>query len=247
MSSGSKNLFDYASLFFDRMTTLTRQRRVLLVDGYIRQQEKTLNLSQIIPFSINSIIFEFQMFVEKWSKKWSNSKVNIIDDGNIAEVKHGEKLTLYGEYIVKYGGNFMWTLEIIQGKNIAFWLGLIRNKEDLLKQYKSSFNWYYGGGYLWEAGSGFFGFDDGKAASYSGQRSIFKFRNKGDKAKIKFSWMENSLHYIVNGVDFGNALKIGKCMELTTDENAEFRLAVCLRGQIELDTTIQIKVDGESF
>ena len=219
------------------------------MDGYIREQEKVLNLSNIIPFSINFIIFEFQLLVERWNKEWSNSKVNIIDDGEIASVgiDVSREVTIYGDYIVKYGENFMWSLEIIQGKDIAFWLGLTPNIEKLLKQYQSSCDWYHDGGYLWESGSGFFGFDDGKAGRYSEKSSIFKFKNKGDTAQIKFNWKESSLHYIVNGKDFGNALKTEGCSTVTTDKNAEFRLAVCILPNSTSKAIIKIKIDGESF
>ena len=232
------------------MASLTKERRVLLVDGYIRKLEKILDLSNIIPFSINSIIFEFQLLVERWNKEWSNSKVNIMDDGDIAEINVSREVTVYGDYIVKYGENFMWNVEIIKGEktiDCSFWLGLTPNKEKLLKQYEHSFDWYYQGGYVWEASSGFFGYDNGKAARYSDKSSIYKFKNEGDKVQIRFNWKDSSLHYIVNGKDFGNALETGQCGLVTTDKDAEFRLAVCILRNRASDTIIKLKIDGESF
>ena len=157
------------------MATSARQRRVLLVDGYIRQHEKILNLSTMVPISINSIIFDFQLLVAKWSKTWSNPKVNISDDESIVEIKntrkeqkawYSEYVTMYGENVVKYGDNFVWYLEIIKGEKCQPLIGIIPNKQNLLKKHQDNYAWHYDGGYIWAVSSGFFGYD-GKANQYS--------------------------------------------------------------------------------
>ena len=43
---------------------------------------------------------------------------------------------------------------------------------------------------------------------------------------MKFDWKENSLHFIINESDLGNALKDRKFI---VDEDAEFRLAACIQ------------------
>ena len=203
------------------------KKRVLLVDGYIRQHEKLLKLSNIVPKSINAIIFDFQQLIEKWSREWSNSKVNIIDDGSIAEITkdwdgaHPSYITFYGDHIVKYGEKFIWNIEIIKGEDCMLEIGITPNEEEILNKNKSNYNWYMEGGYIWEVKSGYFGYDQ-EACSYS---SRIKCPRKGDKFQMNFDWKQNSLHFSANGEDFGNALKMKNCENLTNDETAEFRLA----------------------
>ena len=122
------------------MASVSKRRRVSLVDGYIREQEEILKLSQIVPKSINIIIFEFQLLLEKWNKKWSNSKINIIDDGSIAEMGANRYQTVYGDHIVKYGESFVWNLEITTGEKCNLFIGIIPNHEQILTQYKASYN-----------------------------------------------------------------------------------------------------------
>ena len=231
------------------MTTSARQKRVLLVDGYIRQHEKILNLSSIVPISINSIIFDFQLLLEKWSTKWSNSAVNIIRDASIAEMKYiaetnwffNKRITFYGDHVVKYGESFVWNLEIIKGENCKLSLGITLNKPEILIGCQHSHDWYFYGGYVWEASSGYFGYDNGRYDKYSNPAitSEFKFISKGVKLQIKFNWKENLLKYIVNGHDHGNALTTGTCGELKNDETHEFTPSN--QGKIA------VKIDSESY
>ena len=97
------------------MALLLEQKTELLVDGYIREHEKILKLSNIIPQAINFIIFQFQLLFEKWNTEFSNSNVNIIDDGSIAESKFNGWVTFYGSHIVKYREECIWNLEITDG------------------------------------------------------------------------------------------------------------------------------------
>ena len=65
---------------------VTIRKRVLLVDGYIKEHEKLLQLSNIIPTSIYSIIFEYQLLVETWNKELSDSSATISDDRSIIHI-----------------------------------------------------------------------------------------------------------------------------------------------------------------
>ena len=81
----------------------------LLVDGYIKEQEKILNLSSIVPNGIYLIIFQYELYVEIWNKALSNPAVNIIDNGSIAEIKKSKgKITFHADQVVKYGDEFEW-------------------------------------------------------------------------------------------------------------------------------------------
>ena len=121
------------------MASLSRTNRLLLVDRYIREQEKIPKLSSIIPKSINSIIFEFQLLIEKWSIKLSNGKVNMLDNESIAEWNkiHQDSgyRTIYGEFVVQYGTNFVWNLQIIKGEESNVIIGRIPiNHEETLME-----------------------------------------------------------------------------------------------------------------
>ena len=232
------------------MTLSFKQKRGLLVAGYIREHEKILKLSNIIPQSINLIIFEFQLLYEKWNTEFSNSKVNINDNGSIAEAKmiHSDdvsRCTFYGSHIVKWGETFIWNLEITNGDfhGGELYIGLIPNKKELLIKNQSIPGWYDEGGYAWSVTMGVFGFDDGDTAWYGCDEC--DSLKTGDKLQLNFNWKQSSLHYIVNGKDLGNALKSENCKKVTSDENAEFRLAVCAECSISSDTNIAIKIHND--
>ena len=226
------------------MTSLFKQKRILLVDGYIRHHEKILKLSHIIPASINFIIYEYQLSIERWSKKWSNSNLNIVDDNMIAKMKFNKDekrcFTVYGEHIVKYGENFIWNLEIISGVNLALYIGLIPNENEVLIESQSDCMWHEKCGYVWWSGLGWFLSKNTLNEEYSDVRS---FANKGDILQIRFNWKQNSLSYIANGKDFGNALYEKK---LTTDEKAEFRFAVCFNPKQCKSLDVAIKIDCDT-
>ena len=220
-----------------------RQLRVLLVDGYIREHEKKLSLSNIIPKSINSIIFEFQLLIEKWSKKWSHPKANIIDDGSTFEGERDEIYSFYfsafGDHIVKYGDNFVWNIEITKGGDGFLGLGLIPNNEGILTKCQGDYAIHQKGGYLWSVNTGYFGYDGQIRKVFDRLWSL----QKGDMFTVKFNWKESSLHCFANGKDLGNAFDAKDCNGITTDENAEFRFAVTL--STSQGNCIGIKIDSE--
>ena len=221
------------------MASLSKRKRILLVDGYIREHENKLQLSNIIPNSINSVIFEFQLLIEKWNKQWSNPMVNIIDDDQcIVEIENNGTEddfyvyhTVYGDHVAKYGENFLWKLEIIKGKNCDLSIGIIPNREEVLVAKQSTYTWFENGGYLWDGRSGMFAYEE-KAKVYS--------------KKNTFSKKRDSLHYIVNDEDYRNALKIEDCTGISNDNGTEFRLAVCL-GSADTDEAVILEIDGEEY
>ena len=50
-----------------------KYKRILLVDGYLREHEKFLRLSSTISSSINSVMLEYQfILVDNWHEKMTN-------------------------------------------------------------------------------------------------------------------------------------------------------------------------------
>ena len=225
------------------MAAFSIQKRELLVDGFIREQENSLRLSNIIPKSINLIIFEFQLLVDIWNKKWSHPKVNINDNRSIVEISKDDTFddfpTIYGDHIVKYDDSFSWHLEIIKGKDCKSLIGIMPNKEEILSKYNANQLYNHVGVYLWAVPSGYI-FHNATASKYSRGKS---FCQKGDQLEIKFNWKQNILQYIFNGEDFGNALDV--CSIQEKDQSAEFRLAICVKPS--QDNDIAIKIHSQLF
>ena len=213
------------------------------MDGYIKEQEKILNLSSIVPKGIYLIIFEFQLYVEIWNKSLSNSAVNIIENGSIAEIKKSSaaNLTFYGDQVVKYGDEFEWNLKLIDGDNVNIVVGLILNKTYVLERYLSSFGWYKENGYAYGTKSRYFAYYGGSRTHshpYAPENALFV--EKGDTMKIKFVWKETecSLNYIINGIDAGNAISTDESKRGLNNKTNEYRLAVHL-----LSNSVKIKVE----
>ena len=212
------------------MTERTRKQICdLLVYGYVREQEKILNLYSMIPTEIYSVIFEYELFTVSWNKEISHNEWKILNYGTTAQIykktaSDGERSlrrTVYGDTIVKSGENFSSTLTITHGENVDLLVGLIPNKPRLLKKCTENFIWYKNGGYAFASLSGIF-LGEGVIMPYA-SRELFSKTN--DQLQIKFDWKENSLHYIVNECDFGNAVKD---KTFIVDQDQEFELPVCI-------------------
>ena len=169
---------------------LSKHQRVLLVDGYVREHENTLNLSNIIPNSTNSIIFDYQLLVERWDETMSNSDAVISEDGSTFEIKNGKsgrKRGIFGSHIVNFGECFEWKLEIVEAKdrqNII--IALLPDKEEILEDDEGCYNWTKDNCFVWVPGNGnrFYG---SKMDKYS-EINRDTFGKKGDVLQIKFEW-----------------------------------------------------------
>ena len=203
------------------MASVITKQRVILVDGYLREYEKKLNLSSIIPKSINSIIFEFQTLTAKWNKKWSSSKVKLIDDGTIAIIENNfDDHTIYGDQIVKYAQNFVWNLEIIKGTIMDIAIGISPNKEEILRAHRHDYGFWLKGGYIWEVFSGRVAFNGHTRKIADRKRDV----TEADKFNVIFNWKESIFRFIFNGTDLGNVFDITDLDQISKD--SEFRFAV---------------------
>ena len=224
------------------------QRRQLLVDGYIKEQEQLLKLSNIIPTGIYAIIFEYQLLVEKWNKEYSNSAFTISDDEIVAKIaKASKQITVYGDHVVNYGDSFEWKLKLLNADSCSIVLGLIRcDDEDILKKYQTGYLWYYNNGWALGGTSGWFGFDNGDSRPYCQQ---YIFNEQGDTVKIRFNWKESSLYFIGddNIEEAKNAFEVtknnNKRVKVSDDENAKYRLAVC----VLYGSNVEMSVEGEQL
>eukprot|EP01084_Bolivina_argentea_P194509 333737_1 len=219
------------------MATLNHKQLQLVVDGYIREQESTLNLSTIVPISINSIIYDYGLYSETWNKKHSNTKAVIDDIGLCAEIfpsqKFGANTTIYGDYIIKKGDILTWNLTIVKAINCSFLIGLVPNNEIILKKYQSDYFWHQGGGYVWCAFAGQFGYDTKVKENYSENL----YGNTGDVMKMILNINESTIHFVYNDKDYGNALaEIDH--KIKNDDDTEFRFALCTQGRSGIKVNI---------
>ena len=237
----------------------SQQKNVLLIDGYLREQEKCLNLSNIIPKSIYAVIFEFQLLVEKWNKEFSSSNAVISDNGSCIDITNDALLSICGNHTVKYGECFQWKLKVIKskakpkqfdswqrkyGKSFKCVIALVPNNDDLLtiEREEDMEELPKKGGYVFSAVNGYIQYN-GVKRRYA--RRSYSFGDKGDILQIKFNWKVSKLHFIINGDDLGNCLVTwkGEKVEISNDEQLEFRLVVCVMEA----NGAKIMIQGEEF
>ena len=215
-------------------------KRELLINGYLREQEKTLKLYAIIPAPIYKIIFEFQRLLEIWNKKLSHKDFKITNDGENAKlvgIQNWTNKTIYGDHVVKYGDNFVWNIKLNKGNDCVLVVGLIQNNFQLMQQQKTSSNWYRSDGYALGCQGGFFGFGS-CIRKYCDKKILV---NQGDVMEMRFNWKKSSFHFIANGMDLGNALSNpdGSVNKVTDDEKVEFRFALTVQKGENMEIMIQ--------
>lgn len=225
------------------MDEYTKERK-LLVDGYVKEQECMLNLYSIIPIGINAIILMYQLLLEKWNNKLSNQAFNIVNENTSLELDscHYEAKTAYGDHIVKYGESFTWFITMLNKEpssdyNYCMIMGLIPNNKEILENHKSSSGWFRSGGYGLSSPQGLCGINK-RVRRYCDKNAFNKTSNE---IEMIFNWNEESLHFIINGKDFGNAFELHDNHKLTNDETAEFRFVFCLTKC----KNVQITVHGQ--
>ena len=209
--------------------SLKKRKKVLLVDGYIREHEKSLTLSNVIPKSIISIIFEFQLLFEAWDKTISNRYAVISDDGSsfvMESISMHFSPAIIGTRIIKFGESFEWRLKILKATNKCdVYIGLVPNKKDLMCHYEGGPGWMSRGGLIWMAKSGCRCYND----SIKSWSNIELFGKEGDVLQIKFIWDEiSTLNYIINGEDLGNMLltEDGQIAKIKCEQDVGFRLGI---------------------
>ena len=223
----------------------TKIKKVLLVHGYIRKQEKLLKLSNVIPASIYPIIFEYQLCVETWNKDLGHLFAKISDDGSCIEMESAGKewKFAFGSHIVKQNDAFKWTLKIAKGvvdPNLI--VGLLPNEDDLLntkdnEPFMLMCKWMVRA-YVFSVVGGTFLTSTSSNYTYADDKS---FAKEGDTLQIDLNWNEGTLHFITNGRDWGNALVDDIRIE---EDVKELRLGICL---VESDENIKLLIDSDAF
>ena len=220
----------------------SKKRKVLLVDGYVREQEKLLKLSKVIPKPINAVIFEYQLLFEAWNKELSDPKTTISDDGGCIELNEDARYVFFGTHILKYADSFEWTLKIMESvpcasSDIYMFIGLIPANKNM--NGKNPFSWHDDGGLAWLPLTGYIGCDK-KTFPFSKSHI---FEKKGDILQITYNSNE-SIYFTVNGQDLGNCL-INKeeHHKITEDKDAEFRFVINVCGAKQL----KMMIDGREL
>ena len=222
-------------------------RKVLLVDGYMREHEKVLNLSNIIPNTINVIIFEYQLLIDTWDKKMSNPAAIISEDGLSFEFgldKPKFCQGIIGTHIVKYGESFEWTLKILEfnGEKLNIVIGLVPNKESVLKHEGGAAYWNHNGAFIYLPLSGNRAYNKKLKTGWVDEKL---FGKPGDVLQIKFEWNKESLpalYFIPNGKNLGNFFvdTERKTIEIPNDKQIGYRMGVSVlvakRVKIEMES-----------
>ena len=218
----------------------SKQKKVLLVDGYIREQEKLLNLSHVIPKPINAVIFEYQLLVETWNKELSDSNATISDDGGCININCSSqsKILFAGTHIVKCGEHFEWTLkimEIVKSRTygMSMFIGLL--PEEHLPNSMRPARWFQKGGMGWLTWTGFVGCEN-KTWPFSESRL---FEKKGDVLNIQYN-SNGSIDFTANGQKVGINKKQVK---ITPNKDTGLRLLIHVSGVKHL----KMMVDGQGL
>lgn len=219
---------------------MNKVNKELLVNGYVREQEKELKLSKIIPGSIYKLIFQFQLLVETWSTEYNDSRVELSDDGSIATIQGninlGSTVTMLGDYIVKYGDSLEWKLTLQEQTKTEpnFAVGIIPNNVELLQNYTWHEDVSNKGAFLLATMPGFFG-NSGHSYKFADENL---FGDENDVLEMKLDWSQSKLSYNVNGKDFGDALE--KCAyDMSVDETAEYRLIVIILWATDIELLVE--------
>ena len=226
----------------------SRQRKALLVDGYIREHEKLLNLSHIIPTSIYALIFEFRLLSEKWNKELTNSNAIISYDRSCVDITNDIFCVISGTHYIKYGQCFYWELKMMKQIDITptcivvlapptLDLCDIKDAEGIKECIKT-------GGYAWNGESGeiWYGSNDNCEIRKYGKSGGFK--NAEDTLEITFNWEFSALHISLNGDDFGICLltdNMGQVTKTTDNKLSEYRLRVCVMNA----NGVRLIINGE--
>ena len=95
----------------------------------------------------------YQRLVVLWSKRYSNKQFTIDESSRIITVNCTGYITAFGSISIS-SGIFRWKIKILSGMKrdddgiecAPSWIGIVEDKEELLKEYADYFNWH-GHGY----------------------------------------------------------------------------------------------------
>lgn len=183
------------------MSSKTRERHELIVWGYLHRHEKR-RTSLNIPEDIKNMIFMFERVCDEWNKEYSHKKIKIDEIMNTISIKNGRTRTAYGSLVAKHG-IVAWRIKIISitlEQNLARsfpYVGIIENKEKILKQYQTGCYWD-DDGYQF---CGRFGYIRGmKIPNSSINATWYK---EGDILEIILDLNEGTMRLMINDKDYG--------------------------------------------
>ena len=197
-----------------------------IVKGYMREHIK-LFINQLFPEDIINVVFDFYYVgIDKWYLKYVKHYINI--DGLKVKNTMYHNGSAFGSFIIEKGMIHSWTIKLLNwndkttygGTGSGPWIGIIKDKDDLLKK------WYYNTGWARD-GSGYafvcgVGCKEGAGIRRDKQEAKYgeKFKKAGDVMTIILDTYKWTLSYIINGTDYGIAFKdIDQC---------NYRLAVTI-------------------
>ena len=138
------------------MTTASSNKRELLVAGFVRGMEKTLNIMNI-PTEIEIIIYRFQQVCDEWNTKYLHERINVNYVGDIITFESYVSMTAYGCHVVE-DGIFIWQIKILSislPSDTGYpYIGIIKGEEYIMPNYTLGSSWEQYG-YQYCAGSGY--------------------------------------------------------------------------------------------
>ena len=173
-----------------------KNRRELLVYGYIREIEKTFQIRNI-PQDINDLIYLFQKYSDEWSIDYSHEDYTIFPS-NLITASGKRSITAFGSHVVSEG-KFVWRIKIISlvysDDNMTCYppyVGIIEDKEAYIKKYidDSNFEEY---GYQLSTLPSFYGVTRDLISQPHG-----RWNNENDVLEIELDLDELTLKFVIN-------------------------------------------------
>ena len=170
--------------------TLSIEKRTLLIFGYVNDIEKNHTFSTTIPSEINEIICSYNQCSDTWNDKYLNKEAIELTGNRIKSLKESWTVaTMYGNISLS-SGSHTWKLRIVKrpensGSQSPF-VGFINDEPDILKKFKSSYQWYIKNGYIYCCGDG----------THGDQRTC---KNDNDLLYITLDLDEHKIYLSING------------------------------------------------
>ena len=182
------------------MTTYKHHKQELLVSGYVRNIERMYDIKNI-PLDIMDIIYLYQQFCDKWSRKYSHDDIIIDGIKNTITFSKDTNVTAFGSHVAE-NGIFKWKIRII---SISYesvfkaypYVGIIKDDDSVLKAYTDRASWEYDG-YQFCAGTGsFYGMGDPD----EGESFDVKWNKPNDILEIILDLNQRTLEFIINEIE----------------------------------------------
>ena len=192
------------------MSAKVRQRRELLVCGYIKQIERKYKIENI-PIEIYDMIHSYHALNDKWCKKHIDDKYVWIDQDLMRiKILKDDSVSVFGECVVKEG-IFAWKLRIITIKYNGFmgappFIVMIKSDDEYLREYKMTTNWERVGCQFASGNQGLWTYLQNIKREHDEQHSYGSCWNSdGQIIEIILDLDGGTLSFTVDGIDCGVA------------------------------------------